>query len=127
MFRTMFRKFMLFIGIFLLSGNLVLASVPRCSLVKEVWNSLQDTPDKPTKYEMSCHQPAPKPAQEGARWVEPGLCQCHLLSGLVYALPPVITERDYRFVPTSERVLVFPLRTVMASNTRDVESPPPRT
>ena len=117
---------MLFLGMFLLSGNLVLASVPRCALVKEVWSSLQDTPDKPAKLEMSCHQPASKPAHKGAQLMEAGLCQCHLLSCLVFTLPTVITERDYRFVPTSERVLVFPSRTVIASNILEVEAPPPR-
>lgn len=104
----------------------MLASVPRCGFVKEVWSSLQDTPDKLAKVEMSCHQSASKPADKGAQLMEAGLCQCHLLSCLVFTLPDVVTERDYRFVPTSERVLVFPSLTVMASNILEVEAPPPR-
>lgn len=126
MFGTMFRKLMLFLGIILLSGNLVLAPVPRCSLVKEVWSSLQEQPDRAGTLEMSCHQSASKAQHEGSQLMEPGLCQCHLLSCLVFTLPSVITEHDYRFVPTSERVLVFPFRTVIATHSVDVEGPPPR-
>ncbi len=126
MFRSMFRKFMLFLGIFLLSGNLALASVPRCSVLKDIWNTAQERLDKSEEMAYSCHEPAPANNPTEDRVSDPGLCQCHLLSCLVYTLPTFAPNSYIRFIPSSEQVLVFPLQVFISDNVQDIEAPPPR-
>ncbi len=126
MFRSMLRKCMLFLGIFLLSGNLALASVPRCSVLKEIWGATQERLDRSEEMALSCHEPAPtKDSGEGSL-SDPGLCQCHLLSCLVYTVPTFAPDTYIRFIPSSERVLMFPFRMFISDNVLDIEAPPPR-
>ncbi len=124
--RSMLRKFMLFLGIFLLSGNLALASVPRCSVLKEIWNATQERLNKSDEMAVSCHEPASEQADSQASLSDPGLCQCHLLNCLVYTLPTFAPDSYIRFIPSSEKLLVFPFQVFVSDHVLDLEAPPPR-